>query len=330
MSAERPAAGGPEQAPADNSGPPEPDVTITADAEPTPAIVYHRTDPDQHGVDDDQHRCGPPGRDPGVHPAERPAGKHAVPDGERHTAARRGAAVRRVAGRAAGAGGGRGAGPAVAGGGTAPSPHRPSALGGRIVDTVTASSGRPDLALVVRESQLRDPCLGLVLAAVRSEHRNVWSGGDASSCVPLAVPTPSTPPPPLPSKPKRCPAGPRGRAAWPGCGCSWQARDVWPCPAPLEVRCAARASPTPPWRRGDRRRADQVVAWCQARSATTPAIAPWAGPPAASHRPGASVVGQGRASALGEGGPALPCHAGAWSTPSPWSGLPRSDRKSVV
>jgi uncharacterized integral membrane protein len=43
MSAERPAAGGPEQAPADNSEPLEPDVAIPADAEP--ALPQHTIEP---------------------------------------------------------------------------------------------------------------------------------------------------------------------------------------------------------------------------------------------------------------------------------------------
>jgi putative membrane protein len=44
MSAERPAAGGPEQAPADNSEPLEPDVAIPADAEPA-ALPQHTIEP---------------------------------------------------------------------------------------------------------------------------------------------------------------------------------------------------------------------------------------------------------------------------------------------
>jgi putative membrane protein len=43
MSAERPAAGGPEQAPADNSEPLEPDVAIPADAES--ALPQHTIEP---------------------------------------------------------------------------------------------------------------------------------------------------------------------------------------------------------------------------------------------------------------------------------------------
>jgi putative membrane protein len=43
MSAERPAAGGPEQAPVDNSEPLEPDVAIPADAEP--ALPQHTIEP---------------------------------------------------------------------------------------------------------------------------------------------------------------------------------------------------------------------------------------------------------------------------------------------
>jgi lipopolysaccharide assembly protein A len=43
MSAERPAAGGPEQAPADDPGPPEPDAAIPADAEPT--LPQHTIEP---------------------------------------------------------------------------------------------------------------------------------------------------------------------------------------------------------------------------------------------------------------------------------------------
>jgi putative membrane protein len=43
MSAERPAAGGPEQAPADNSVPPEPDVAAPPDAEP--ALPQHTVEP---------------------------------------------------------------------------------------------------------------------------------------------------------------------------------------------------------------------------------------------------------------------------------------------
>jgi putative membrane protein len=43
MSAERPAAGGPEQAPADNSEPLEPEVAIPADAEP--ALPQHTIEP---------------------------------------------------------------------------------------------------------------------------------------------------------------------------------------------------------------------------------------------------------------------------------------------
>ena len=43
MGAERPAAGGPEQAPADNSEPPEPEVAIPADAEP--ALPQHTIEP---------------------------------------------------------------------------------------------------------------------------------------------------------------------------------------------------------------------------------------------------------------------------------------------
>jgi lipopolysaccharide assembly protein A len=43
MSAGRPAAGGPEQAPADNSEPLEPDVAIPADAEP--ALPQHTIEP---------------------------------------------------------------------------------------------------------------------------------------------------------------------------------------------------------------------------------------------------------------------------------------------
>jgi putative membrane protein len=43
MSAERPAAGGPEQAPADSSGPPEPDLAAPPDAEP--ALPQHTIEP---------------------------------------------------------------------------------------------------------------------------------------------------------------------------------------------------------------------------------------------------------------------------------------------
>ena len=43
MSAERPAAGGPEQAPAERSLPPEPEVTAQADAEPT--LPQHTVEP---------------------------------------------------------------------------------------------------------------------------------------------------------------------------------------------------------------------------------------------------------------------------------------------
>jgi putative membrane protein len=43
MSAEGPAAGGPERAPADSSGPPEPEVAAPADAEP--ALPQHTIEP---------------------------------------------------------------------------------------------------------------------------------------------------------------------------------------------------------------------------------------------------------------------------------------------
>src|SRR5215211_9329252 len=141
MSAERPAAGGPEPAPADDSVPAEAEVAgAPADAEPT--LAEHTIEPTRTSMvwTMGRHRGDPAGRDPGLHPAERPTCARPVPDGGRHAPAWCGVAVRRVAGCAAGAGGGRGPGAAAAGGGTAPSPHRPGTVSGQLLDPLAMTT----------------------------------------------------------------------------------------------------------------------------------------------------------------------------------------------
>ena len=128
MSAERPAAGGSEPAPADTSVQAEPEAAAPAGAEPT--LAEHTIEPTRTSMVWTMVGIG-------VvllvailvfilQNGQRVWVRFLTVDGTLQLGG--GVVVRRVAGCAAGAGGGRGAGAAATRGRTAPSPHRPGTV----------------------------------------------------------------------------------------------------------------------------------------------------------------------------------------------------------